>query len=762
MSAEQLATITYKPWMNINANTINVKTFKTGQLTYPSSSVSDGTYSLQATGNNLVLTPASSASGLNWSGEFNPATYYQIDDAVSYQGSSYICIQAGTGKYPNLVDYWNVMAQKGSQGSQGPAGNQGNQGIPGPEGQIGAQGAPGLSSSFFNYQINTDPFDGNTQSGFLQFDSANDPETQRMYINFIDGLGNDITPFLGFLNEGDQIVLQLQSDSTKTQVYSVNGSPVNAPDWLAIPITFGSSTVEFSQDDQILLIINLVGAQGPAGQAATINVNSTTTLAAGSDATVVNIGSISAALLDFGIPRGEKGEQGDPGPPGPPGPDSGNFSTPSDQVLDMNTHAINSVADLNLVSPTDPGRIMSLTVRDNNTATLQTNQALKLDCAGQDMELVSNNIRCRTNNGGIFAVFNDSGYYVLPQGVPTVNDSYMSFDSNGFSTFKPIPALPGPLTYYASPNGSNSNNGSVLTPYQTISYALSQINLIPSSIPVVLTLLEGIYNESPTITRNNTFITANNIAVNSSMIVGDLTFSIPNNATAKSSLIGFIVNGSIVFNDTGIGSYEYLLGNISVNAVNGPCINNTTVSTLAYSITLNQCTLQAGGASNSCITNDIGRMSVISSNLSQALSNNSSPVVVVNNGAISMSNTVVISSNVANNAPAIIQYNNSQGTPYQSTYLNSQFVYSSSTINTVVPLTKACIRYNNSSALSSHSFIGCVFVAEGARNGSPNSYYVITKSGSASVNIVIATNITGGTANRVDAAIPHPSYVALT
>lgn len=756
MSAEQLATSTYKPWMNINANTINAKSLKTGQLTYPSSSVSDGTYSLQALNNNLVLTPASSSSGLSWSGEFDPATYYQIDDAVSYQGSSYICIQAGIGKYPNLIAYWNIMAQKGQQGNQGIQGPVGNQGQAGPQGEIGAQGNPGLSSSFFNYQINTDPFDGNTQSGYLQFDVSNDPETQRMYINFIDGLGNDITPFLGFLNEGDQIVLQLQSDSTQTQVYRVNGSPVNAPDWLAVPITFGSSTVEFSNDDQILLIINLVGAQGPAGAAATINVNSTTTLAAGSPATVVNIGSISAALLDFGIPQGEQG------PPGPPGPGGGNFSTPSDQSLDMNTHSINGVADLNLVAPTDPARFMSLTVRDNNTATLHSNQGLKLDCAGQDMELISNNIRCRTNNGGIFAVFNDSGYYVLPQGVPTVDDSYISFGSNGFSTFKQMPSLPGPLTYYASPNGLDTNNGSILTPYQTISYALSQINLISDSVPVVLTLLEGIYNESPTITRKNTFITANNIAVNSSTIVGDLTFSIPNNSTAKASLIGFVVNGSIVFNDTGVGTYEYLLGNIAVNAVNGPCINNTTVSTLAYSITLNQCSLQCGGASNSCITNDIGRMSVINSNLSQVLTNNSSPVIVVNNGAISMSNTVVISSNVANNAPAIIQYNNNQATPYQSTYLNSQFVYSSSTVNTVAPLTKACIRYNNSSALSSHSFINCVFVAEGARNGNANAYYVITKSGAASVNIVISGNITGGTANRVDASIPHPSYVALT
>jgi len=119
----------------------------------------------------------------------------------------------------------------------------------------------------------------------------------------------------------------------------------------------------------------------------------------------------------------------------------GNFSTPSSVALDMNTHEINNITDLNLVSPTDPGSIGSLNVRDNQT-TLSTNKALSLSCSGQDMELVANNIRCRTNNGGIFAVFNDSGYYVFPQNAPIVDNSVAIFGSNGFSTFQQLPVVP--------------------------------------------------------------------------------------------------------------------------------------------------------------------------------------------------------------------------------------------------------------------------------------------------------------------------------
>ena len=52
------------------------------------------------------------------------------------------------------------------------------------------------------------------------------------------------------------------------------------------------------------------GPQGDPGSAATIQVAATTTLPAGSSATVRNLGTPSEAKLEFGIPRGEDGEDG--------------------------------------------------------------------------------------------------------------------------------------------------------------------------------------------------------------------------------------------------------------------------------------------------------------------------------------------------------------------------------------------------------------------------------------------------------------------
>ena len=61
------------------------------------------------------------------------------------------------------------------------------------------------------------------------------------------------------------------------------------------------------------------GDKGDTGNAATIQVGTTTTLAAGSNATVTNAGSTSAAVFNFGIPQGAKGDKGDTGDTGATG-----------------------------------------------------------------------------------------------------------------------------------------------------------------------------------------------------------------------------------------------------------------------------------------------------------------------------------------------------------------------------------------------------------------------------------------------------------
>ena len=49
-----------------------------------------------------------------WQGAYNGSISYAVDDIVSYNGSSYVCILASTGNLPTNTTYWNVMSQGGT------------------------------------------------------------------------------------------------------------------------------------------------------------------------------------------------------------------------------------------------------------------------------------------------------------------------------------------------------------------------------------------------------------------------------------------------------------------------------------------------------------------------------------------------------------------------------------------------------------------------------------------------------------------------
>src|SRR5210317_2631519 len=54
-----------------------------------------------------------------WKGTYAGGTAYTIDDVVSYNGSSYICILASTGNLPTNATYFEQMSSAGTNGTNG-------------------------------------------------------------------------------------------------------------------------------------------------------------------------------------------------------------------------------------------------------------------------------------------------------------------------------------------------------------------------------------------------------------------------------------------------------------------------------------------------------------------------------------------------------------------------------------------------------------------------------------------------------------------
>ena len=65
------------------------------------------------------------AQGLNWRGLWDSTANYVTDDAVSYNGSSWIAKRANNNIIPIEGDDWTVVAQKGDTGASGPQGPPG-------------------------------------------------------------------------------------------------------------------------------------------------------------------------------------------------------------------------------------------------------------------------------------------------------------------------------------------------------------------------------------------------------------------------------------------------------------------------------------------------------------------------------------------------------------------------------------------------------------------------------------------------------------
>ena len=242
--------------------------------------------------------------------EWSPDSTYQIDDFVTHNGIIWKALFAGSGQEPplNLVQVSGVWRPVGTnfgevilRGTSAPG-----------------QGAPtsGLT----------------TQDGkILYVYEGNDTNV---------GQKGDIffQPFGGFWFKNSNLSWS-KTDELQTLSLSSNNLTISSGNSVALP-TFDDQPINDSINDlrADLEAIELTpGPAGPAGDAATIAVGTTTTGSPGTNASVTNSGTSSAAVFDFTIPQGLTGAQGATGAQGPAGLDgqgwtSGTYNASTGQV----------------------------------------------------------------------------------------------------------------------------------------------------------------------------------------------------------------------------------------------------------------------------------------------------------------------------------------------------------------------------------------------------------------------------------------------
>ena len=260
----------------------------------------------------------------NYTGEYVSSTNYGLHDAVSYGGSTYVSLVAGNvGNAPGASPtYWAVLAAQGPQGPAGPAGAAGPQGLAGAAGATGATGPQGPPVSFMGtwvagqtYGVGAAVGYGGTSYAALVGSVGREPDVSPAYWAVlaqagVSGAAGAAGP-LGPQGPAGTVGMSYKGTWVASVGYVSNDAVVfGGTTYLALGTSLGSEPDVSPAVWAVLAQMGSVGATGPTGAAATVSVGTVTTGAAGTQASVTNSGTASAAVLNFTIPQGAPGANG--------------------------------------------------------------------------------------------------------------------------------------------------------------------------------------------------------------------------------------------------------------------------------------------------------------------------------------------------------------------------------------------------------------------------------------------------------------------
>ena len=222
---------------------------------------------------------------------------------------------------------------QGEQGVQGPEGAKGDRGEQGERGERGERGENGLAATVAVGSVSKlAPGDAPTVT------ATQDPDTNSVTLDF--GIPQGWTGPKGEQGEvgpqgeqgvqgergdkgdkGDQGERGPQGDQGIQGPQGVKGDkPTVSIGSVVSTNDVASVTVADDGEGNAVLSFGIPkGKEGREGRAATVSVGKVTTLPAGENAAVTNVGTATDASLEFSIPQGEKGEKGDQGETGPQG-----------------------------------------------------------------------------------------------------------------------------------------------------------------------------------------------------------------------------------------------------------------------------------------------------------------------------------------------------------------------------------------------------------------------------------------------------------
>jgi hypothetical protein len=272
----------------------------------------------------IGATGAQGPAVANYTGNYVATNNYALNDAVSYGGATYISLVKGNvGNTPSLSPtQWAVLAAQGIQGATGATGVAGPAGPVGATGATGATGAQGAPVSFRggwlvgqSYVVGDAVSYGGASYISLVANVGREPDSSPTQWAVLAQAGTagvaGVAGAAGPQGPAGAVGVSYKGAWTAGTGYVANDAVIfGGTTYLALATSLGSQPDLNPALWGVLAQAGGAGPTGPAGAAATVSVGSVTTAAAGTQATVTNSGTASAAVLNFTIPQGAAGANG--------------------------------------------------------------------------------------------------------------------------------------------------------------------------------------------------------------------------------------------------------------------------------------------------------------------------------------------------------------------------------------------------------------------------------------------------------------------
>ena len=237
-----------------------------------------------------------------------------------------------------------------------------------------------------------------------------------------------------------------------------------------------------------------------------------------------------------------------------------------------------------------------------------------------------------------------------------------------------------------------TGDGGIGNPYQTITAALAAAVPISDTVPVNIVISPGSYSESPTVTRNNTFLQGS-VGIADCVIIGTLTFNPTATATVSQGMAGMTVVGNVVCADAIPYDITYYFQHCNITSYTSVALSATSDGTGNNSIVLYNTVVTQNTTANTAVSLSSVRLNAIQAQIN----NTTTGSCISSNGTGSMSLFgVTLTAAGSATAGALVAFTNIVGNGTASSFTLCTFTYTAATIG----IGKTAVFFNNSAALA--------------------------------------------------------------